>query len=135
MANALYAKFKEGLLDGTFDLNSNTIKAALVDGYTPNTSTHDAMDDVAAAGGTVVGTPQTLASKTITGGVFDAADVTFTAVAGGSTPDHVVLYQDGGSDPARLLIAVIDTTTGVTLPVTTNGGDITVQWGANIFSL
>lgn len=135
MANALYAKFKEGLLDGIFDLNTNTIKAALVDGYTPNLSTHNALDDVTGAGGTIVGTAATLASKTITDGAFDAADVTFTAVAAGSSPDYILIYQDGASDAARYLIALIDTTTGVTLPVTTNGGDITVQWGANIFSL
>lgn len=135
MANALYTKFKEGLLDGLFDLNTNTIKAALVDGYTPNLSTHNALDDVTGAGGTIVGTAQTLGSKTITDGAFDAADVTFTAVAGGSTPDHILIYQDGGSDATRYLICLIDTTTGVTLPVTTNGGDITVQWGTNIFSL
>lgn len=135
MANAVYTKFKEGLLDGLFDLNTNTIKATLVDGYTPNLATHNALDDVTGAGGTIVGTAQTLTGKTITDGVFDADPATWTAVTAGSTPDHIVVYQDGGSDAARYLIACIDTTTGVTLPVTTNGGDITITWSTNIFSL
>lgn len=135
MANALYTKFKEGLLDGLFDLNTNTIKAALVDGYTPNLSTHNALDDVTGAGGTIVGTSPTLTGKTITDGVFDADPATWTAVAGGNTPDYVVIYQDGGSDATRYLIALIDTTTGVSLPVTTNGGNITLTWTTNIFAL
>lgn len=141
MANALYSKAKEGFLNAALDLNTATIKAALVDGYTPNLSTHEFVSDVTGAGGTLVQS-QTLTSPTITGGAFDAADVTFTSVAGGSTPDHILIYQSsavtGGADvaaTAQRVIALIDTTTGVTLPVTTNGGNITVTWGANIFSL
>jgi hypothetical protein len=135
MANALFTKFKEGLLDGLFDLNTNTVKAALVDGYTPNLATHNALDDVVAAGGTFVGTDQTLTGKTITDGVFDADPVTWTAVAGGNTPDYVIVYQDGAGNSTRYLIALIDTTTGVSLPVTTNGGNITLTWTTNIFAL
>lgn len=135
MANALYTKFKENLLAGLIDLDTNTIKAALVDGYTPALSTHATIADVKSAGGTLVGTDQTLGSKTITNGAFTAAAVTWTAVAAGNTPDYVVVYQDGASDSVRYVIALVDTTTGVSLPVTTNGGNITLTWSTNIFSL
>lgn len=135
MTNALYNKGREGFLDGNIDWDTNNIKAILVDtgAYTVNLSTHDNLDDVAA--GARIATSGNLASKTVTDGVADAADVTFSAVSG-ATVEAIILYKDTGVESTSRLIAYIDTGTG--LPVTPNGGDITVQWdsGANkIFKL
>jgi hypothetical protein len=135
MANAVFTKFKENLLAGLFDLDTNTIKAALIDGYTPNLSTHATLADAKGAGATQVGTDQTLTGKAVTNGAFTASTVTWTSVAGGNTPDYVLVYQDGAGDSTRYLIALIDTTTGVTLPVTTNGGNITLTWSTSVFTL
>lgn len=136
MANALYTKYKESMLslNPSVDLDTDTIKAALVTAsYTANLSTDQYWSSASA---NVVGTPGTLASKTITSGVFDAADVTFTAVAAGTAASQIVIFKDTGSAATSPLIARIDTATG--LPVTPNGGDITITWdnGANkIFAL
>lgn len=135
MANALYRKGAERFITGgSLALGTDTIKAALVStSYTPNTTTDEFYSTISA---NVLGTPVTLASKTLTNGVFDAADVTFSAVAGGSTALGVVLYRDTGVAGTSPLIAIIDTITG--FPLATNGGDIQVVWdsGANkIFSL
>lgn len=134
MANALYAKGKEKFLSGAIDLTSATIKVALVkNDYAQNLTTDEFYTSISAS---VVGTPQTLASKTVTSGVFDAADVTFTAVTAGSTLEAVVIYKDTGSSATSPLIAYIDTITG--FPLATNGGDITIQWdngSYKIFSL
>lgn len=135
MANALYNKGREGFLDGNIDWDTNTIKAILVDtgAYTVNLSTHDNLDDVPA--GARIATSAALSSKTVTDGVADAADVTFTAVSG-ATVEAIILYKDTGVESTSRLISYHDTGTG--LPVTPNGGDITVQWdsGANkIFKL
>lgn len=73
----------------------------------------------------MVGTPQTLASKTSTAGVADAADITFTAVSG-ATVEALIIYKDTGVSSTSNLIAYIDSATG--LPATPNGGDITVTW-------
>lgn len=134
MANALYGKGREGFLDGSIDWDTDTIKVALIDtgAYTVSIDVHDFWDDAVAG---VIGTPQTLASKTVTLGVADAADVTFTAVSG-ATVEALIIYKDTGSNATSRLIAYIDTGTG--LPVTPNGGDIIVVWdsGANkIFKL
>lgn len=141
MANLLYPKYKELLLNpGTLgttsgtavDLSDDTIKVALVDTgtYTYNAA-HDFYDDVSAG---VVGTPQTLASKTVTSGTFDAADVTFTSVSGASV-EALVIYKDTGTASTSALIAYIDTVASG-LPVTPNGGNITVTWHASgIFAL
>jgi hypothetical protein len=145
MANALYELGREGFLAGEIDWNTAVIKANLYSGYTPNLNTHKFISDVTGAGGTARGTAQTLTSPTVTLGVADAADITFTAVAAGAAIPYVVIYQasavGGGADVGptlQRLIALIDTTTGVTLPITPNGGDIIISWdnGANkIFKL
>lgn len=134
MANALYPKWKEQLLQFTANnnLSSGTVKVALVDTgiYTYN-SADQFYSTLSAA---VVGTPQTIGSKTFTNGVFDGADATFTAVTGNSV-EALVLYVDTGTTSTSPLIAYIDTSvTG--LPVTPNGGDISITWNASgIFAL
>lgn len=133
MANTVYDSARAGFLAGDLDWDANTIKVALVRGYTFS-SAHDFLNDVTAAG-TLVATA-TLGSKTTTAGVADAADVTFSAVAAGAACPHLIIYKDTGVESTSALIAYIDTATG--LSVTPNGGDITVTWdsGANkIFKL
>ena len=134
MANALYAKWKEQLLQFTANnnLSAGTVKVALVDtGAYTYSSAHQFYSSVSAA---VVGTPQTVGTKTFANGVFDCDNVTFTAVTGNSV-EALVIYIDTGTAGTSPLVAYIDTSvTG--LPVTPNGGDITITWNASgIFSL
>jgi hypothetical protein len=141
VANALYPKYKQKILDpGTLgttsgdavDLAGDTIKVALVDtGTYTYSGTHEFYTSISSA---VVGTPQTLGTKTVTDGVFDAADVTFTAVSGSSV-EALVIYKDTGTAGTSSLIAYIDTVASG-LPVTPNGGNISVAWNASgIFTL
>jgi hypothetical protein len=139
MANALYPKWKEQLLQFTANnnLSAGTVKVALVDTGVYTYATSDQFYD--AGTGTdvqsaTVGTPQTIGSKTFTNGVFDGADVTFSTVTG-STVEALVIYVDTGTPTTSPLVAYIDTSvTG--LPVTPNGGDISVTWNASgIFAL
>lgn len=129
MASALYPSFKALLLSGGIDLTSADIRAIIVDSadYTYSAA-HDFLDDVTAGGRVAVSS--SLASKTVTGGVFDAADVTYSAVTGDSV-EAIVLYKHTGTDATSNLIAYID---GVS--VTPNGGSIVVSWNASgIFAL
>lgn len=131
MANALYAKGKEKMLSATINFPSDTIKAALVlNTYTQNLATNEFYSDISTH---VIGTPQTLASKTVTAGVFDADDVTFSTIASGSTAKCVVLYKDTGVAGTSPLLAFIDVITG--FPLATNGGDITIQWDNGAFKI
>ena len=132
MANALYPKWKEAIVQATSNSSlGGTVKIALVD---TGTYTYSASHEFLSSLSGVVGTAQTLATKTFTNGVFDAADVTFTAVSGASV-EALVIYVDTGSSATSRLVAYIDTgQTG--LPVTPNGGDINVTWsGSGIFQL
>lgn len=142
MANALYGKGKEKLLSATssISLDSDTIKVSLVTtSYAQNLSTDEffsTISGVLAAGAVAAANTQTLGSKTITLGVFDAADVTFPSVTAGDVCEGVVIWKDTGVAGTSPLLAYIDTITG--FPLTTNGGDVTVVWdnGAyRIFSL
>lgn len=135
MANALFDKGREGFLDGSIDWDTDNIKLVLVDHSddVPLPATDTFLFDILAAAR--VATSGNFASKTVTAGVADAADVTLPTVSG-DTVEDITIYKDTGVDSQSRLIAFIDTATG--LPVTPNGGDITVQWdaGANkIFKL
>ena len=134
MANLLYPKFKEALLNGDVDLVAANIRVILIDtaDYTYSAA-HDFLDDVAA--GARVATSGNLAGKSATNGVFDANDVTFTAVSGDQS-EALIIYEHTGTESTSHLIAYIDTASG--LPVTPAGLDIPVVWdsGANkIFAL
>lgn len=135
MANALHDPGREGFLDGTIDWDTDTIEALLVRGYTFSAA-HKFETDITGGGGGTIVARFTLASKTVTSGVADAADGTWTSVASGAAIGHLIILSNKGSAATNRLICDIDTATG--LPVTPNGGNINVAWdnGANkIFKL
>lgn len=142
MANAVFPKAKEGFLDGSIDLDTAVIKVALVRGYTYN-SAHKFVSDVTGASGTLHATSAALSSKTVSDGVFDAADITYTTPTTNTNDHSLLVFQSsavaGGADVAassQRLIAWIDTGTGI--PIKPAGGDISIVWdnGVNkIFAL
>ncbi len=82
------------------------------------------------SGGSIVATSGNLAGKTVTNGVFDANNVTITAVTG-SAFTHVVLMKWTGSSGTSPLIAVFDVST-----FTPSGGDVNVVFNASgLFSI
>ena len=135
MANAVYSKARESFLsqNPALDFDTDTIKVMLVKVAQAFNDAHQFVSDLTS--GNIVARSGALASKTVTGGVADAADITFTTPAAGSSC-NLIVYKDTGSDATNPLIAFIDTGTGI--PITTDGGDVAVQWdnGANkIFKL
>jgi hypothetical protein len=135
MANAMYGLGRKSFCDGDFALLTDNIKLLLINtsSYTVSINADQFKSDI--AGGAITATSGNLASKSTTLGTFDAADVTFSAVSG-SLSSALVLYKDTGTSSTSRLILYLDVATN--LPVTPNGGDITVQWdnGTNkIFTL
>lgn len=131
MANALYELTKAKMLQAGINMSSGDVKVSLIDTGTYTFSqTHEFYDDLSG----VVATSGNLGSKTFTNGVFDAADVTFTGVSG-ATAEALVIWVDTGNPATSPLIAYLDTNL-TNMPVTPNGGDITVSWNASgIFKL
>lgn len=131
MANSLFSTAIDGLLTGAIDLDTASIKASLVRGYT-FTTTHTFVSDVTGAGGTLNGTTAALSSVTVSGGVFNAANTSLTATAN-ATNHALIIYQSsavtGGADvaaTAQRLIAYIDTGTG--LPIQPGSGTVNINW-------
>ena len=134
MANAMYNAAKEDYLGGVRAFDTDAIRCVLVDtGVYTFSAAHTSYDDLA---GAVVGVESGLfTSKTITGGVANAADVTFTAVAGPTTVEAIVVFYDSGVSSTDTLLCYIDSASSG-LPVTPNGTDISITWNASgIFAI
>lgn len=134
MANALYDKGREGILDGSIDMTGDVRVCLVKSSYVQDLAAHDFMADVSTDDN---GRSAALGSKTYTAGVFDAADASLVATAAVAC-EALVLFQHTGSDATARLIAYIDTPTSG-LPFTPAAGQtVNVTWdnGANrIFKL
>lgn len=128
---ALYNEFKEELLLGNIDMDGHTFKMILVTGYTPNIDSHNGYSDVSAneesgtgytAGGATLSNKSVTKDTTNDRAKFDADDVTWTGLNVG-TPSHAILYDD--THATKCTVAYWEVTTP------TNGGNYTLQFGAN----
>lgn len=138
MANALYPLWKEALITGLANsaLNGSGTTGVYVALVDTGTYTYSAAHQYYSSLTGVVGTDQEIgATKTYANGLFDGADLTFPSVTGASAEALVIYVKNAGANTTWRLVAYIDT--GVTgLPVTPNGGNITVTWNASgIFQL
>lgn len=139
MAPLLYSPARESFAKGEISWTVAVIHAYLIDSadYTVSAA-HQFLSSVPA--GARVGGPVALTAKTATGGVCDAADVTFPTVSGDQS-EALILVQasavTGGAvlaESAQRLIWWTDTATG--LPVTPSAVNIVVTWHASgIFKL
>lgn len=137
MANALYAAGRNSFLKGEIDWESDDIRCMLVDtnDYAVDLDNDAVFSDVD-AGAIVKKMTASMSNKTATAGVADADDVTLASVSGDPSEAIIIYKHDSGTEANGLLIAYLDTGTG--LPVTPNGGDISILWdnGSNkIFRL
>jgi hypothetical protein len=144
MSNALYGKGRNHFARGDIHWvgGGDTIMCTLVDTLSYVLAIDDDsymnLDTVPTAAR--ISTVQLMTLDPVLG-VCDANDLTFPLVEGNPS-EALIIWKDGGgggvtqSGITDLLIAYIDSATG--LPVTPNGGDVTVRWsdGANkIFKL
>jgi hypothetical protein len=85
------------------------------------------LDDVLAAARVKVSTA--LQNTSVTNGLFDADDITLSAVTG-DTSEAIIIYVHTGTESTSRLVLYIDS--GVTgLPATPSGGDISLAWNAS----
>jgi endosialidase-like protein len=146
MAPALYPLWKKALMDqGPTTNNDSGITdsatlgpyCALIDtGVYTYSAAHQFFSSALSA---MVGTAQriTPTATTVSGtdGVFDGGDLTYTAVSGASVEALIIYRLNTGANTTWKLMSYYDTAGGG-LPVTPNGGNITVTWNASgIFQL
>jgi len=138
MANAIYPLYKQNLLAGTagYDLDNNTIPdgpyMALIDtGTYTYSATHGTYSQLSG----IVGTDQRITNPTIVNGTFDGADLLFTSVTGATVEGFVIYRHTTGANTTWPLVEFYDLAGGG-LPLTPNGGNITVTFNAlGIFTL
>lgn len=137
MADVIYNRFLMGIFGADYDLAEagDDVKAALTtSAYVPNIDTHLDFGDVTnqlsgtgyTANGESLGVQTVTQDDTDNEGVFDANDVTWTAIDAG-TADSATLHSWTGTAGTSLLICNIDTGG---FPIVTNGGDLTIQWNS-----
>jgi hypothetical protein len=128
----MYALGREAFLEGGIDALTDTLAISLVtSAYTANLSTDQFYSII--SGGAIVAGPVTLTSVTGSGGTLSAANTIFSSVTG-TAASQVVLFKNTGTGSTSPLIGNINVATG--LPVTPNGGNITVAWsGGQVFTL
>jgi len=129
----LYDNGRKKLVDGSIDLDSDTIKVALLSsGYTPNVATHtflsDLSNEIIASGYTAGG--NALTTKVITvdtvnhRAYLDADDVVWSPGAT-FTVRYAVLYKSTGTANTSPLIGYIDWVTDRTA---LSGEQFYIQW-------
>lgn len=132
--DVIYNSFKRDIMNGSIDLDTDTIKLALVTStYTPDQDAHDNFDDITnevAAGGGYTAGGEALANKAVTvdntdnEGVFDADDVTWAAST--ITARGGVLYKSTGVASTSKLICYLDFGSDKS----SSSGNFTVSWAA-----
>lgn len=131
--DVFYNGFFVNVMNGNLDLDTDTIKVALVTStYSPDIDAHDAFDDIT---NEVTGTGYTAGGNTITNaavtqdntndrGVFDGDNVSWPSSS--ITARGAVMYKDSGTAATSYLIMYLDFGTDQT----SNSGTFEIQWDA-----
>ncbi|HEY6058522.1 MAG TPA: hypothetical protein VIV06_10845 [Candidatus Limnocylindrales bacterium] len=143
MANRLQDKYRNNILgDNTYtnvQLDADTIAAMFIDAADDTLLVSDGDLSLLAAGARVPAAAScpALGTKTIgtiAVGVFGAANTVFSGLTGDQV-EHMIVFKNTGTDNTSIICAFWDTFTSG-MPLTPNGGDVTVQWnGSGIFSV
>jgi hypothetical protein len=131
MADVIYNSYKKDQMNGSIDLDTDTIYVMLVtSSYTPNQDSHSVRNDVTnevsgtgyTAGGAEITNKQVTQDDTDDEGVFDGADVTWGTST--ITARGAVIYKSTGAITTDNLIAYID----FGADKSSSAGDFTIQW-------
>lgn len=126
MANFIYGKAKQSLLNGEFNISSDSLKVLLVtESYVPNQNTDQFVSNI--SGSYIEQRTSSLTNVTNILGVIDADDVT-VAQYSGLAFKALVIYKDSGTDSTSRLLAYIDTATGIPFLGINATTDITINW-------
>jgi hypothetical protein len=134
----VFPKFLEGLMDGSFgvDFNSMTTYCALVTTLTTaGIPSHDFWDDISGnevsgsnytAGGNSLSAQSVTTSSSFT--IYNAADTLWAQHASGFTNARwAILYRNTGTGSTSALVAYLD----LGSDRSNQAGDFTISWNAN----
>lgn len=125
----------QNILTNSFELTNPSTGANIAGsgaytsgGLVLNLSSNDFLDDINAA---VIAGTTIILSPTIANGVYDHADITFTAVPTANSIEWFVWYKHTGVNSTSRLIYVTDSWSTAPNPIPTNGGDVVLQLNAS----
>lgn len=133
MASVIYNSFKRDIMNGSIDLDTDTIKVMLVTStYTADQDAHtkrsDITNEVSGTGYTAGGATLSVTvsvDNTDNEGVFDATDVTWSTST--ITARGAVIYKSrGGASSADELVCYIDFGSDQV----SSAGNFVIQWAA-----
>lgn len=134
MATVIFNSFKKKIMDGSIDLDTDTIKVALTtSSYTPDQDAHDFFDDITneisgtgyTTGGATLANKAVTADNTDNEGVFDADDVSWSSSTI-TNARYAILYKSSGVSSSSPLIAAIDFGSDQS----SSAGTFTITWAA-----
>jgi hypothetical protein len=126
VANFIYGKAKQSLLNGEFNISSDSLKVLLVtDSYVPNQNADQFVSNISSS--YIKQRTSSLTNVTNILGVIDADDV-LVASYSGLPFKALVIYKDSGTDSTSRLLAYIDTATGIPFLGINAVTDITINW-------
>jgi len=130
VANAVYAKAKQSLLNGEINTNSSNYRVILLDKniYTPNMSSDQYLSDISS--NAIRGVSVNLNNVTSTNGILDADDIVIDH--DGSAFEAMAIYQVGSSDLNSRLILYIDDSDGLPFAGSNFSLPITIFWSNTI---
>jgi hypothetical protein len=127
----MYGPGKQGIMDGSIDLDTDDIRVMLVKSTYVFSSAHKFVSDLGAVDN---GRSAALGGLSVSAaGVWDANDTSLTALAAAAS-NALVIFKHTGADGTARLIAYIDTPASG-LPFTPAlGQNVPITWGANILA-
>ena len=127
MANFLYKKAKQAILNGEINFTSNNLKLLIIDKtyYTPNENTDQYVSDIPA--NAIKKRSNNIQNVTNSLGVIDANDTSIGDYSGDFF-DALAMYVDTGSDSTSKLIFFIDSSSGLPFGVSGSVTPITIIW-------
>ena len=125
--------YKKHIGDGTMDWDADTIKVALLNGWTPDIDTDEFWSDISA--NEISATNYTAGGQALTGAAitvdttndwakYDANDPSWTSL-GAATVTRAAFYKDTGTPSTSPLICAVEIATNP------NGGNYSLVLGAN----
>lgn len=133
MADIVFNNFKKNIMNGSIDLDTDTIKVALVTStYTPDQDTHEFFSSVTnevsgtgySAGGAALANKAVTEDTVDDEGVFDADDTSWASST--ITARAAVIYKDTGVAATSPLICYID----FGADKSTTAGTFLITWNA-----
>jgi hypothetical protein len=127
MANFVYKKAKQAILNGQFNFSADSFRVSFIkSSYIPNENSHEFLSDIPSI--SIAYTTANLTGITNILGTIDAGDFGFTIPAN-TAFNAIVFYKVGSNDASSRLLFYIDDSAG--LPFSGSSEEVTVIFNWN----